>query len=261
MGKITQEVRPVLAKEPARSLFQRIFSRGKREAPIDGPGAQVIPFPTERTKGNEFKPQLGKGKGMVEEKISEEEELREKLRLLQQDLADLKERDGPGKDFVKRVIKSTKYEIEYTMKKLNGYAKEEVLEGLRERGAGFDRIEQLLEIPVERLFLSGMGYSEKREESSSYLGSDLRIQDFKPPKPEKTVFTIDFFDSSSQTYFILVDPYKKIIVMDQFSYLDKADWHNVSGSLKAALSRKAYLDQRGQKYGFIVSSMGHVQVF
>jgi hypothetical protein len=267
MGKITREMRAVPAKEPARPIMERLgrlFRRKKVEPPqpkkMEGEGAQVIPFdPKRRGKGNAFKPRLGKGNGMVET-ISEEELGLKRIK------RNIEKMEEAGEE-VPQWLKDAPKEIEARMKGKvrKEYSKEEVLEALKKNPAkDFDAVEGLLEIPVKTLYMvvegRGFAYSEKEGESSNYMRSLLRQYNAELPRAEETAFSIGFVDSTSQTYFVLCDPVRRIVLVESLLYEGEGSWKDVAYSLGQALEYKKAADRKKEKYNFIVANMGSVSV-
>jgi hypothetical protein len=222
MGKITQEVRVVPTKAPPRSLLQRIFRRRKKPTVDNRPDAQVIPLDPHRRrrspKRNDFKPQLGKGKGMVEEEISEEDKLRKEIKDLQAHIKELEGKNKPESDLINGMIKSAESRLEDAKHQLNGYTKQDIIAYLKAAAPDLDdaTIERM-NIP-EKLYRNGTEFNEKQgvnNESTVYKA--FRLDDRGNPinlEKEITTYSLGFFSDRSTKYFYLTDPKRKRFICE-----------------------------------------------
>jgi hypothetical protein len=140
------------------------------------------------------------------------------------------------------------------------FTREEVLDSLRSMASDFESIEKLLNIPSDNLFLSQtereVEYVEKEGQSSMHLSDMLRRAGSRLPPLSSLVFSIGFFDTTSQTYFFLCDPQRKIVVIEPLLYLGKGSWQDAAYTLSEAIKTKNEADGRGEKYDFVVGMHG-----
>jgi len=141
------------------------------------------------------------------------------------------------------------------------YTKEQVVEFLRSTATDFDKLEKLLEIPVDKLFATtsttGVVYSEKKDRDSIILASNLRSGS---PLPDASiaVFTMGYIESASQTYFFFCDPTKRIILLEPLLYLGSGSWDIVAETMEKVLATKNEADGKKEKYNFVVGISGLV---
>jgi hypothetical protein len=138
------------------------------------------------------------------------------------------------------------------------YTKQEVLAHFRGLAKGFELVEKDLEMPdvLYKRDERGNTFSEKPDRDSSHLSSLVKLANALPPDPSTLVYTVGIFDSTYQTYFILVDPRRKLVVVDQLLYLGEGSWDNVAHSLSAAVDEKALADASNKKYSLIIAENG-----
>jgi hypothetical protein len=202
--------------------------------PITRPGADVIDFEDARRrrarKGNEFKSGLGKGRGMVGEE--------EGLRRLQEAVED------------REKLENTRL----TKKEVEGH--------LKEWAADFDaRTISLLNIP-DILFISPnraeFNSTEGRNEGTE-ISSMIKILNYPLPKSIDN-YAMGLVDSSTQSYFFMKDPERKILLMVPLLYLGEGSWKGVRKSLEQATEKLEQMKSEKKEFKYVLCNVNTCRV-
>lgn len=147
-------------------------------------------------------------------------------------------------------------------KKIEIYTKENVLKNLEAMAREFELVKKMLKLPNKLYLHIGNGsieYSDKKNIGAIELQAIVRTNQ-ELPKASEIPFSIGYFDSTSQTYFFLCDPKRRIIVIESLLYLGEGNWGKVARGLEKVLQTKNDLDKEKKKYNFIVDNMGYVKI-
>ncbi|HSB47652.1 MAG TPA: hypothetical protein VLD37_06580 [Candidatus Bilamarchaeum sp.] len=145
----------------------------------------------------------------------------------------------------------------------NSFSRSEVLDFLRATAKGFENMEPLLKIP-ERLFRIRSARDEEYcavdGAGMLHVASALRRAGAKLPPASELSFSVGLTDSSSQTYFFLCDPERKIIVLERLLYLGEGSWDGAARAVEAALRRKSEADAKGEHYNLVACVSGSLSL-
>jgi len=170
---------------------------------------------------------------------------------------------GYGDDFEANVarIKAEAMKNPNFGKEKKEFTKQEVIEHFSGLAKGFERVAPDLKIPdtLYKRDERGNTFSEKPDSDSSHLSSLVKLADARFPDASELVYTLGIFDTTYQTYFVLVDPRRRLVVVDQLLYLGEGSWDNVAQSLAAALNAKAAADMGKEKYNLIIAESGRAR--
>ncbi len=150
--------------------------------------------------------------------------------------------------------------------------RDEVVSAMGEWAKGFTpKLAQMLALP-ERLYRvtsQDLGedqyygdeernaFSDTPGKDSLYVGaSGKTILGVGMPDVSRLVYSVGLTDSTSQTYFVLVDPARKLVIIEKLLYLGEGTWEGVERALEAALKAKAEADSRREKYNVVVCQDG-----
>jgi len=249
--------------ESKKTRFSWLRRLLRLEKKADTPRTNVIPIDSARdkrsSKGNEFKPETGKEKCMSEY-ATIEEEYEAKIKELEKELKDREKKNVPEDEYISDTIKSIKSEIDTYKHKLYGNTREEMYARLDSMAKDFSELKPLLALP-ERMFVTAMArYSERKDTDSIYAAHNLRMLNPQLPDWSELVYSFGLADSTTQSYFCYCDPKNKILLVAPLLYLGEGSWEETASNLRSALARKDSLDRTGQKYSYILSKMGYIEV-
>jgi len=128
---------------------------------------------------------------------------------------------------------------------------------------GFDmETKRLLAVPEDVkiqdkggiLVEKGIGQSANELAVSLALGEPIPVD-----KPFRD-YSLFVFDTPSQTYAVLVDSKRKVMVYDVLLTNSRGGWKQFSVRLKSALYRAEREKAKGSKFSFIFSDLGSIRI-
>ena len=142
------------------------------------------------------------------------------------------------------------------------FTRQEVIQHFSELAEGFERVVPDLNIPdiMYKRDERGNTFSEKPDRDSSYLADMAKMVNARFPDASELVYTLGIFDTASQTYFVMVDPKRKLVVVDQLLYLGEGSWDHVSASFFSALGAQMVAEHEKKKYNLVVASHGSARL-
>jgi hypothetical protein len=239
MGERTKTGEVPALKGAGRTPLRQRQLRGGLPVPNRSTPANVIDISeARRRKGNEFKPETGRERVMVEE--IPEEQMQDIMSRLQ-NAADERER-----------------------KKSGIWSRDEVVAELKKFGPGLDgKVLQLMRIPPDLYHspIDNVEFSSKEGEVNSGMAHNLSfIMNSQVPATIEN-YALGTFAHGSHGYFFLIDPSRKLIFINDLPDLQEhGNWNQLVRPLDNATKAYEKALKEGTKFSKVVSIFGSTEV-